>query len=145
MRRTLPFAFVLTVGAALGAATLVGCRDVTNPAPFHVTPALLSGTWDEEDQVPGSSQEWNLSVDDTVITGTGGVSFEACCGATLQILGRVRADSIVLAITSSGGGPFHSTDQATHYVGRLIAQNEMLVFYVTTDPTATPFRMQRTR
>jgi hypothetical protein len=132
----------LLLRSTLAAAALLACRDVTNPAPLHPTPALLSGTWDEEDEVSGSSEEWALSVNDTIITGNGSWSAEACCGGLLQIVGQLHADSIVLGIKRSGS-PFGSPDQSTPYVGTLIAQNEMLVLHVTTDPTARPFRMRK--
>jgi hypothetical protein len=124
------------------AAALIACHDATGPAPLHPTATLLSGTWDEQGEVSGSADEWILSVSDTVIAGTGFWSAEACCGGTLQIVGHLHADSIFLAVKTIGN-PFQPADEATPFVGTLIAGDEMLVSLVTTDPTARPFRMRK--
>src|SRR5215472_3485122 len=58
----------------------------------------LNGSWTELDQVPGSSEHWTLSTQDTIVTGTGTWSGEACCGGTLTVSGYVMGDSVHLVV-----------------------------------------------
>jgi len=58
----------------------------------------LNGSWTELDQVPGSSEHWTLSTKDTVVTGTGTWSGEACCAGTVTVAGYVRGDSVHLLV-----------------------------------------------
>src|SRR5215475_10046107 len=59
----------------------------------------LGGSWTRLDEVPGSSEHWTLATHDTVVTGTGTWSGEACCGGTLTVSGYVRGDSVHLLVT----------------------------------------------
>ena len=88
-----PFRFSCLIVAAV---FTVACSDATSVPPF---PDTLNGTWTALDQVPGSSAQWNLTVSDTIITGTGTWSGEACCGGTLALNGYTSKDSVHVNIT----------------------------------------------
>jgi hypothetical protein len=88
MKRLL--ALILLVAASTGA---VACSDSTGPF------TALAGTWSRLDEVPGSSEQWNLVVADTVVTGTGTWSGEACCGGKLTVSGYASRDSLHVDVT----------------------------------------------
>jgi hypothetical protein len=133
------------VRASLVFAALIGaCRNSTEPSVIRPTPDIVNGTWAEEDEVVGSFMQWSLLVRDTVVTGTGGWSAEACCGGHLTIVGYTSGGALHLSITSPGS-PVHvtpPTDSATHYVAVLLSPTEMSVAQ-STDPTTTEFRMHK--
>jgi hypothetical protein len=84
------FALVLLAATSTG---VVGCSDSTGPF------TALAGTWNRLDEVPGSSEQWNLAVVDTVVTGAGTWSGEACCGGKLTVDGFVSRDSLHVDVT----------------------------------------------
>lgn len=95
---------------------MAGCAGVTKPNRILVfcmatvclvacgdglltpTAAQLSGLWSRVGEVPGSSEQWNLSVSDTTITGTGHWTGEACCDGSLTVNGYITADSLHLEV-----------------------------------------------
>jgi hypothetical protein len=66
----------------------------------------LNGSWTELGLVIGSSEHWTLATRDTVVTGTGSWTAEACCGGTVTISGYVKGDSVHLVF-------IHSNDPTT--------------------------------
>ena len=56
----------------------------------------LPGTWMAPFEVAGSDERWTLALSDTVISGTGTWSGEACCYGTVSVTGLLRGDSVHL-------------------------------------------------
>ena len=88
------------------------------------TPETLQGRWAALDEVPGSGENWDLTVQGTAISGAGTWSGEACCAGTLSLAGTIVGDSIHLDLTvvttssASPQAPFHK-----HFDGALSARN----------------------
>lgn len=59
----------------------------------------LQGTWAATDEVPGSGEAWNLTVQGSAISGTGSWSGEACCSGTISLVGTIVGDSIHIDLT----------------------------------------------
>lgn len=77
------------------------------------TAANLQGRWATVNQIPGSGESWDLSVQGSAITGTGSWSGEACCSGTLSLTGAIAGDSVHLDLTvvttnaASPRDPYH--------------------------------------
>ena len=78
----------------LAALSVLACGD----GLLAPTAARLAGLWSRVGEVPGSSEQWNLSVSDTTITGTGHWTGEACCDGSLTVNGYMAADSLHLDV-----------------------------------------------
>jgi hypothetical protein len=76
---------------------IVGCGSDLSTGPGLVVKDL-NGSWTQLDLVIGSSQHWTLSTQDTIVTGTGTWSAEACCGGTLTVSGYSSGDSVHLLV-----------------------------------------------
>jgi len=84
----------------------------------------LNGSWTELDQVPGSSEHWTLATHDSVVTGTGTWSGEACCGGTLTVAGYVKGDSVhllVIHVTDPKFSVGPRDPYASQFNGRLVS------------------------
>jgi hypothetical protein len=81
---------------AAASCLLLGCGDGQPTSPRA---SVLDGSWSRLDEVPGSSEHWTLSVTDTIVTGTGTWSGEACCSGPLSLLGYVSHDSLHADVT----------------------------------------------
>jgi hypothetical protein len=83
--------------AILSIASLaIACSGADLLAP---TADRLQGTWAATDEVPGSGEAWNLTVQGSEITGTGSWSGEACCSGTITLVGTIVGDSIHIDLT----------------------------------------------
>ena len=130
----------------LFAALIGGCRS-TELTAFQPTADVVNGTWNREDEVPGSGEQWSLLVQDTLVTGEGGWSLETCCSGSETIVGHIRDGSLQLSVTSTRGpgGIIPSLAGAvTHseYVAALSSPTEMSIAS-STEPTTILFRMHK--
>ena len=108
------------------------------------TPETLQGRWSALDEVPGSGESWDLTVQGAAISGTGTWSGEACCAGTLSLAGTIAGDSIHLDLTvattssASPRPPFHK-----HFDGALTARNVLRGTVRYDDGTSGVERLQR--
>jgi hypothetical protein len=112
------------VTALLSICAIAAC---TSDLPTGVVVKDLAGSWTKLDEVPGSSEHWVLSTQDTVVTGTGTWSAEACCGGTLTASGYVHGDSLHLEVTyltDPRTGP--RDPYAAHFNGMLTSPNTLV-------------------
>ena|SRR5215467_14661340 len=72
----------------------LACSDSTG-----LSSSTLDGTWVRLNEVPGSSERWDLTVNGSTITGTGTWSGEACCAGTLTVSGAIANGSIHVDVT----------------------------------------------
>ena len=128
------------LGILCAACLVVGCSG-NLVAPSAKT---LQGSWAAMDEVPGSGELWDLSVQGSSISGTGSWSGEACCAGTISLTGAIAGDSIHLdltfVVTSSANprAPFHQ-----HFDGALTSRS-MLRGTVRNDDGSTGVeRLQR--
>jgi len=85
--------------------------------PRAVIPDLkrdLPGTWMAPFSVAGSGEIWTLALTDSIVSGRGTWSAEACCNGTVSVNGVVRGDSVHLDLLYSAGG---LSPQAVHLDG----------------------------
>lgn len=107
-------------------------------APSALT---LDGTWTRLDEVPGSSERWELSVEGATITGTGTWSGEACCAGSLTLEGTIARDSVHVDVTlvdAGGGRVIHQ-----HFDGRLASRTMLVGTAAYEGGTAYPERLQK--
>jgi len=132
----------LTRLGILGAACLIvaACSgDLVAPSA-----KTLQGNWAAMDEVPGSGQLWDLSVQGTSINGTGSWSGEACCAGTISLTGTIAGDSIhvdlTFVVTSSASPrePFHQ-----HFDGALISRTVLRGTVHNDDGSSGEERLQR--
>jgi len=98
-----------SAGAAIALFAL-GCgRDTTSPRAEILRDA--PGTWEAPFTIPGSGEEWTLSLSGTDVTGSGTWSGEACCSGTVSITGNVRGDSLHLDVV------YRQTQPPTSVIG----------------------------
>jgi hypothetical protein len=108
------------------------------------TPETLQGQWAALDEVPGSGESWDLTVQGSAISGTGTWSGEACCAGTLSLTGTIAGDSIhldLIVVTTSSASPrdpFHK-----HFDGALTARNVLRGTVKYDDGTSGVERFQR--
>jgi hypothetical protein len=108
------------------------------------TPETLQGRWSALDEVPGSGESWDLTVQGAAISGTGTWSGEACCAGTLSLAGTIAGDSIHLDLTvattssASPRPPFHK-----RFDGALTARNVLRGTVRYDDGTSGVERLQR--
>ena len=108
------------------------------------TPENLQGRWATVNQIPGSGEGWDLSVQGSAITGTGSWSGEACCSGTLSLLGTIVGDSIHLDLTvvttnsATPRAPFHK-----FFDGALTSRNVLQGTVRYDDGTTGVERLQR--
>lgn len=93
LRNSLTAALVAVFAAFLA----TGCAADRTTAPDASLDA--NGTWYALGEVPGSSEQWTLTVTGSVVTGNGTWTGEACCGGTVNVIGAAHADSLHLDIT----------------------------------------------
>jgi hypothetical protein len=104
----------------------------------------LQGSWAAMDEVPGSGELWDLSVQGSSISGTGSWSGEACCAGTISLTGAIAGDSIHLdltfVVTSSANprAPFHQ-----HFDGALISRTVLRGTVRNDDGSTGEERLQR--
>lgn len=123
---------VLAIAGAATAFAALGCgRDATSPGVEILRDA--AGTWQAPISVPGSGEQWTLSLSGKDVTGSGTWSGEACCSGTVSITGTVRGDSLHLDVVYRQTQPLNAVigprfvqidgvlDTPTHLVG--IAMN----------------------
>src|SRR5438105_9990548 len=96
-------------------------RDLLAPSA-----STLNGVWARVDEVPGSSERWNLVVDGTSISGTGTWSGEACCAGTLTLTGAIAHDSIQVDVTLvDAGSPAGPRVIREHFDGTLVSRTRL--------------------
>src|SRR5215468_10541303 len=86
---------LLRAGGLLAALAIVGCGSDLSTG---VIIKDLNGSWTELGLVVGSSQHWTLATHDTMVTGTGTWTGEACCAGTVTVSGYVSRDSVHLVV-----------------------------------------------
>jgi len=77
----------LTVGCGGSDKTALVTAPDTTDSVIPSSPEELNGAWTRVGLVPGSSERWNLAVVDSVVTGDGQWSGEACCSGPITIRG----------------------------------------------------------
>jgi hypothetical protein len=96
------------------------------------------------DEVPGSGEVWNLSVQGSAISGTGSWSGEACCSGTISLTGAISGDSIHLDLTfvvtnsANPRAPFHE-----HFDGALTSRTVLRGTVTNDNGTSGVERLQR--
>ena len=131
----------LTRLCILGAPFLVmGCSgDLVTPSAKS-----LQGSWAVMDEVPGSGEIWDLTVQGTSISGTGGWTGEACCAGTISLTGAIAGDSIHLDLTfvvtnsANPRPPFHQ-----RFDGALTSLTVLRGTVTNDDGTSGVERLQR--
>jgi hypothetical protein len=103
--------------AALLTTSAVACSDTLGP-----TASTLNGTWIRLDEVPGSSERWNLVVHGTSLGGAGTWTGEACCAGTLTLTGTISRDSIHVDIARVVNGGPSSANGHEHFDGILVSR-----------------------
>ena len=104
----------------------------------------LQGSWAAMDEVAGSGELWDLSVQGSTITGTGSWSGEACCAGTLSLTGAISGDSIHLDLTfvvtnsANPRAPFHQ-----HFDGALTSRTVLRGTVTNDDGTSGVERLQK--
>lgn len=91
--------------------------------PLDVTPNPtrdLPGTWMAPFTVAGSGERWTLALSDTVVSGTGTWSGEACCSGTVSVTGLLRGDSVHLALVYIQTVPDRGVPPRTAYVDGVV-------------------------
>jgi hypothetical protein len=102
------------------ACAVLACSDIASPSR-----STLDGTWVRLDEVPGSSERWDLTVDGSSITGTGTWSGEACCSGTLTVNGTIAGETMHVDVTLVTAGTTRP-DVHEHFDG-VLATPDMLV------------------
>ena len=108
------------------------------------TAATLQGRWSAVSEIPGSGESWDLSVQESAITGTGTWSGEACCAGTLSLTGTIVGDSIhldlavVTTISATPRAPSHK-----HFDGALTSRTVLRGTVTYDDGTTGVERLQR--
>ena len=108
------------------------------------TPAALQGRWSAVSEIPGSGESWDLTVQESAITGTGSWSGEACCAGTMSLTGTIAGDSIHLDLTvvttssATPRAPFHK-----YFDGALTSRNVLQGTVRYDDGTSGVERLQR--
>ena len=128
------------LGLLCAACLVVACSgDLVEPSA-----KTLQGSWAAMDEVPGSGELWNLSVQGSSITGTGSWSGEACCAGTISLTGAISGDSIHLDLTfvvtnsANPRAPFHE-----HFDGALTSSNVLRGTVLNDDGSSGVERLQR--
>jgi hypothetical protein len=99
------------------ASLAIACRGSDLLVP---TADRLQGTWAAMDEVPGSGEAWDLTVQGSEIMGTGSWSGEACCSGTISLGGTIVGDSIHIDLTFVKTNPPPTTQQfQEHFDGVL--------------------------
>ena len=128
-------------GLLSAACFAMACGGTDLVAP---TPETLQGSWAAMDEVAGSGELWNLSVQGSAITGTGSWSGEACCAGTLSLTGAISGDSIHLDLTfvvtnsANPRAPFHQ-----RFDGALTSRTVLRGTVTNDDGTSGVERLQR--
>ena len=108
------------------------------------TAERLQGRWAAVNDIPGSGESWDLTVQGSAISGTGNWSGEACCAGTLSLTGTIAGDSIhvdlTFVVTSSANprAPFHS-----HFDGALTSRTVLRGIVTNDDGTSGEQRLER--
>jgi len=108
------------------------------------TPETLQGRWSTVNEIPGSGESWDLTVQESAITGTGSWSGEACCSGTLSLAGTIAGDSVHLDLTfvvtnsANPRAPFHE-----HFDGALTSRTVLQGTVRNDDGTSGTERLQR--
>jgi hypothetical protein len=84
---------------AFAICAVLGCGSDLSTSTIPLVGTDLNGSWTQLGNVPGSSEQWTLSTADTVVSGTGSWTGEACCAGTLTVSGYMSRDSVHLFIT----------------------------------------------
>jgi len=136
MKRSIPkglaLLFIICLAACAGS-------DFVTP-----TPETLGGHWATVNDIPGSGESWDLTVQAAAITGTGSWSGEACCAGTLSLTGTIVGDSIHLDLTvvttnsASPRDPYHK-----HFDGALTSRTVLRGTVSYDDGTSGVERLQR--
>ena len=103
MPRFRPYQLVSIVAAILS----IACAADRASSPNALLDA--AGTWNALGEVPGSGEQWKLSVAGSAVTGTGTWTGEACCGGNATISGTAVGDSLHLDIAYSRLVPVRDT------------------------------------
>jgi hypothetical protein len=92
-----------------------------------------AGTWNALGEVPGSGEQWKLSVTGSAVTGTGTWTGEACCAGDVTISGTALGDSLHLDITYSKLVPVPDTVYSSGHLDAVLATHTDLVGTFTRD------------
>ena len=127
--------------ALLSLVCLAACGGSELVAP---TPETLQGRWATVNNIPGSGESWDLTVQESNISGTGSWSGEACCAGTLSLTGTIVGDSIHLDLTvvttnsATPRAPYHK-----HFDGALTSRTVLQGTVSYDDGTSGVERLQR--
>ncbi|HEY4305450.1 MAG TPA: hypothetical protein VGM82_13320 [Gemmatimonadaceae bacterium] len=87
--------------------------------------STVAGNWTRAEEIPGSSEQWTLTLAGNTIQGVGTWSGEACCSGPLAIHGNVAGDSIHVDVTMSVTSPAPGQDRHEHFDGALTPLGEL--------------------
>ena len=101
------------------AVALSGCADTIFPRDS------IAGVWNRDFSVPGNFEQMALSIDGSVVSGTGGYCGEAGPCGSLGIVGTISGNQVQLDITLTQTMPTVGQPVTTHFDGRLLSEIEL--------------------
>lgn len=107
------------------------------------SPELLTGTWVRMNEVPGSGEQWQLTVQGSSIGGSGSWTGEACCAGTISLAGRIAGDSIHVDATYTTTYPTSRPAFQSHFDGVLKSPTVMEGMGSRSDGFEAPQRFQK--
>ncbi|HEY4219334.1 MAG TPA: hypothetical protein VGM67_19455 [Gemmatimonadaceae bacterium] len=139
LSRRLGITLVACALAALGGA---GCGDSTTQ-PLPPTAASLDGDWGRADEVPGSSEQWVLTLTGTSIAAQGVWTGEACCSGTIAGTGSVVGDSLHLDLKFFDGPTPTGTPRFAEHVDAVQPTQHDITGTAIRDGASVSIHMQR--
>jgi hypothetical protein len=103
---------------SLLAVLAIGC---SNP----VGPRNIVGKWDQDFSFPGSFLEMDLTLNGSMISGSGNWCGEAGPCGTLTVAGTVNGDAVQLDLTYTLQLPIPGPMSTQHFDGRLTSRNSL--------------------
>ena len=100
------------------ALVLGGCSD-------SFAPVFITGKWDEDFTVPGSSLEMDLTLSGSTISGTGNWCAEAGPCGVLTVTGTVNGNAVQLDLTYIPQFPTALPQSTHHFSGQLTSLNSL--------------------
>jgi hypothetical protein len=100
------------------AVLAIGCSD-------PIGPGNIVGKWDQDFSIPGSFLEMDLTLNGSVISGSGNWCGEAGPCGTLTVAGTVNGDAVQLDLTYTLQLPVPGPMSTQHFAGRLTTPNAL--------------------
>jgi hypothetical protein len=96
----------------------IGCSD-------PVGPRNIVGKWDQDFSIPGSFLEMDLTLNGSMISGSGNWCGEAGPCGILTVAGTVDGDAVQLDLTYTLQLPIPGPMSTQHFSGRLTSRNSL--------------------